>query len=106
MENVCEPQNRIAPVAPTHTHTLRYFSGTSLNGTFPGAIGYLPGGCSVCIFQGRREKWRMRRLVIILVPGALARFRGSGQKVDYATHPLLIIVKKYLSSFSAQASPL
>lgn len=48
----------------------------------------------------------MGRLVIILVPGALARFRGSGQKVDYATHPLLIIVKKYLSSFSAQASPL
>ena len=77
MEDVCEPQNKIAFIVPTHTHTLslslRDFSGPFPDGTFPGAIDYLPDGYSFCIFQGRRKRWGMRRLV----PRILPRFRGS-----------------------------
>ena len=106
MEDVCEPQKKIAFIVPTHTHTLslslRDFSGTFPDGTFPGVIDYLPDGYSFCIFQGRRKRRGMRRLA----PRILPTFRGSGQKPEDAPHPLLIIVKKCLPSFFAQTLPL
>ena len=84
MEDVCEPQNKIAFIVPPllppphHTHTLS-LSGISqvhfLVGLFPGAIDYLPDSYSFCIFQGRRKREGMRRLA----PRILPRFRGSGQ---------------------------